>query len=260
MRQEIEMSSPIKLSNMVRYWQDLPQQRQAIAHLESLIDQYIPSEQLQETAHLWRQPVTPKPVPVTTVPVAQGQVQHLVSKVSTNADCSETIFKQALAFSLRWEGGWSSHPSDPGGDTMRGVTQSTYNAFRQSQGLSKRSVKFITDSEVLQIYRYRYWQPCKAELMVPPLAVAHLDTAINFGVSGAFKFLQEALGLEIDGVFGPNTQAALNKHNNQATALKYLACRIAYRHQRVKKRPSQNVFLQGWLNRDRDLEKLILKL
>jgi len=246
---------------MVRYWQDLPQQRQAIAHLESLIDQYIPSEQLQETAHLWRQPVTPRPAPTTTVaPVTQSQVKHLTSKVSTEVDRSETMFKQALAFSLRWEGGWSSHPNDPGGDTMRGVTQNTYKAFRQSQGLPNQSVKLITDAEVHQIYYQRYWQPCKAELMVPSLAVAHLDTAINFGVSGALRFLQEALGVEKDGIFGPKTQAALSNHNNQATALKYMACRIAYRHQRVKARPSQKVFLQGWLNRDRDLEKLILTL
>jgi len=245
---------------MVRYWQDLPQQWQAIAYLESLIDRYVPAEQLQETARLWRQAPSPKPVSSSAASTGQGQVNHPASKVSPKAGTSISAFEKALAFSLQWEGGWSSHPSDPGGDTMRGVTQKTYKAFRKSQGLPSQSVKLITDAEVHQLYYQHYWQPCKAELMVPPLAVVHLDTAINFGVTGAFKFLQEALGLEIDGIFGPKTEVALASHNNQATALKYLACRIAYRHQRVKKRPSQSVFLQGWLNRDRDLEKLVLKL
>lgn len=254
------MSRLIKLSNMVRYWQDLPQQWQAIAHLESLIDRYVPAEQLQETTRLWRQAASPKPRSSNAASTEQGQANQPASKVSSRAGTSTSAFEKALAFSLRWEGGWSSHPSDPGGDTMRGVTQSTYKAFRKRQGLPNQSVKLITDAEVHQIYYQQYWQPCKAELMVPPLAVTHLDTAINFGVNGAFKFLQEALGLEIDGIFGPNTETALANRNNRATALKYLACRIAYRHQRVKKRPSQNVFLQGWLNRDHDLEKLVLKL
>jgi lysozyme family protein len=88
---------------------------------------------------------------------------------------------------------------------------------------------------------------------VLPLAVAHFDTAVNFGVGGAIEFLQEALGITADGVFGPGTQAALSTKNNAQTAARVVQGRIDYRNQRVNSNPSQGVFLQGWLNRDRDL-------
>jgi len=43
-----------------------------------------------------------------------------------------SAFETALPFVLRWEGGFVDHPADPGGRTNRGVTQRTYDAWRQS--------------------------------------------------------------------------------------------------------------------------------
>lgn len=168
------------------------------------------------------------------------------------------LFEEALSFTLRWEGGYVRHPADPGGATNRGVTQTVYDAYRRRIGQTPRSVWFITDQEVREIYQTQYWTPSKAAIMVRPLAIVHFDTAVNFGVAGAIMFLQEAINAPpIDGVWGSITERAFQRNNTKDTALKICRGRQEYRYQRVKQAPSQSVFLQGWLNRDRDLQRFI---
>ena len=173
---------------------------------------------------------------------------------------SNNPFATALQFTLKWEGG-AGHPQDLAGPVNRGISQGTYNTYRLNQGLSVQSVHLLTDSELEEIYFHSYWKRSKADLMCLPLSIVHFDTAVNFHVPGSIEFLQEAIGgLTIDGKFGPNTQRALEKSNNLETAKQYCHKRIAYRHQRVKANPSQEIFLEGWLRRDRDLLAYIEQL
>ena len=39
-------------------------------------------------------------------------------------------FQRCLTVTLKWEGGYSNHPDDPGGPTMRGIIQREYDAWR----------------------------------------------------------------------------------------------------------------------------------
>jgi lysozyme family protein len=96
--------------------------------------------------------------------------------------------------------------------------------------------------------------------MVLPLALVQFDTAVLFGVGGAIKFLQEALGVTSDGDFGPRTEAALKANNNKQTAMKIIDRRIAFHNKRVAERPSQRIFLKGWLNRANNLRNFIENL
>jgi lysozyme family protein len=177
----------------------------------------------------------------------------------TTTSSKNDALATALKFTLQWEGGYVNHPEDPGGATNMGVIQDTYNTYRIEKRLPTQPVEFITNEEVHDIYFSMYWKPSQATIMVLPLAVAHFDTAVNFGVGGAIEFLQEALGISADGVFGPGTQATLAANNNAKTAAKIVQGRIAYRNQRVASNPSQEVFLQGWLNRDNDLGSFLKK-
>jgi peptidoglycan hydrolase-like protein with peptidoglycan-binding domain len=166
----------------------------------------------------------------------------------------------ALKFTLQWEGGYVNHPDDLGGPTNKGITQTTYDSYRSSNNLPYKSVEFITDVEVYEIYSKRYWKPSHAELMETPLAVVQFDTAVMFGVKGSIKFLQEALGVTADGIFGRETEMAWQSSNSQDIALEMIEGRISYHKQRVEKMPSQKVFLAGWLNRAEDLREFILNL
>ncbi|MGC9527964.1 MAG: glycoside hydrolase family 108 protein [Limnospira sp.] len=166
---------------------------------------------------------------------------------------SRDSFHTALEFTLKWEGG-VGHPEDLGGVVNYGITQATYDTYLENQGKPSKSVKEISKLEVEEVYYTMYWQPCKADLMALPLAVVQFDTAVNFSVRASIEFLQEILGgLTVDGKFGPKTQAALEQKNNLDTAQRYGQARMDYRYKRVEANPDQELFLEGWLRRDRDL-------
>lgn len=101
-------------------------------------------------------------------------------------------FERALRFVLRWEGGYSDHPADPGGATNMGITQATYDAWRRRQGLPPQPVRNISINEVQAIYRTMYWDPIGADSLPDPLALAAFDLAVNSGVDTARRALREA--------------------------------------------------------------------
>jgi uncharacterized protein (TIGR02594 family) len=132
---------------------------------------------------------------------------------------------------LDHEGGWTDDPFDPGGPTNKGITLAV---FARSRGETldaasfarlKQDLRTITDATAARIYRERYWGPAQCEALSPPLAHFHFDTAVNQGVTGAARMLQEALGVEIDGVVGPITLAAATESPVEATLARYVAIR-----------------------------------
>lgn len=93
-----------------------------------------------------------------------------------------------------WEGGWSNHPDDPGGATMYGVIQKVYDAYRKRKGLPIRSVRLITRTEALEIYRAEYWEKCGAPTLFPGVDLAVYDASVNSGVSRSIKWLKASVG------------------------------------------------------------------
>ena len=169
-------------------------------------------------------------------------------------------FLNALEFTLRWEGGFSTHPDDPGGATNFGVTQRVYDAFRKKNSLRLQSVKQIDRKEVLSIYQSDYWLVVDCEKIAPPMDFVHFDTCVNFGPFQAAKFLQQALSVLPDGYIGQITLLTLSKSDPRLVAGIVCDERIKFRHERVRQNASQEKFLQGWLNRDNALKKLATEL
>lgn len=128
-------------------------------------------------------------------------------------------FDKSLELVLKHEGGFSDHPSDPGGKTMKGVTQAVYDAYRKTRARPVQSVKFITDDEVKAIYRFQYWDRVQGDLLPAGLDYAVFDFAVNSGVGRASKYLQAVLGVAQDGVIGAKTLAAIQSPRNTINAL-----------------------------------------
>ncbi len=86
-------------------------------------------------------------------------------------------FEKGVKFVLAREGGYSNHPNDSGGETNKGVTHKTYDAYRKSQGLPTRSVKDITDKEVKDIYYNNYYKASGADkIKDPKMSTVVFDT------------------------------------------------------------------------------------
>jgi len=163
-------------------------------------------------------------------------------------------FEQALAFTLRWEGGYVNHPADKGGATNKGVTQNVYDAYRSSRGVPIRPVEWIEADEVKEIYYRQYWLAGKCDQLPAPVNIVHFDACVNHGLGNAVKRLQAVAGVVQDGGLGPMTIAAVQKTLAQPLALDYIAERTKFYYAIVKANPSQGVFLAGWLNRMASLE------
>lgn len=118
----------------------------------------------------------------------------------------KTNFEEALKHVLVHEGGWSDHPKDPGGATMKGVTLEVYrNHFGANK--TKEDLRNISESELQQIYRTGYWNKCKCDDLPAGIDYAVFDAAVNSGPGRSAKWLQLAVGATPDGGIGPNTLA-----------------------------------------------------
>ena len=123
-------------------------------------------------------------------------------------------YKQILiSFIKKWEGGFSNHPNDTGGATMKGITLATYTTYRKNKGLPAPTVeelKKITDKEWEEIFTQYYWNPCKADYVQNQInACVLVSWAWGSGVAGGVKLFQKNYDLVVDGIVGPKTIAAL---------------------------------------------------
>jgi len=128
-------------------------------------------------------------------------------------------FEKALALVLEHEGGWVNHPKDPGGATMKGVTQAVYDAYRKLRGRGVQSVKLISEEELRAIYKFQYWDKVQGDFLPVGVDYAVFDFAVNSGVSRAAKYLQAVLGVAQDGQIGAKTLAAITSPANTINAL-----------------------------------------
>lgn len=152
------------------------------------------------------------------------------------------------------EGGYVNHPKDPGGATNRGVTQRVYDMYRRAQGLAVRSVRDLTEAERLDIYRTRYWDVIKGDLLPPGVDYVVYDGAVNSGPLQSVKWLQRALGArytgKVDGLVGAETLRALESHpNHDDLVADIVVRRMAF----LRALKTWDAFGRGWTRRVNDV-------
>jgi uncharacterized protein (TIGR02594 family) len=164
---------------------------------------------------------------------------------------TESIFTRSLAHVLEMEGGYDDDPYDPGGPTNLGITLSE---FARDKGVEltsanyeamKAELKAIPRTTVERIYHDDYWDAADCPELPPALALFHFDAAVNQGVAGAARMLQQAVGVEVDGEIGLLTLAAVASHPVEETLAGY----AEVRRRRYRALPTYWRFGRGWLSR-----------
>jgi lysozyme family protein len=119
-------------------------------------------------------------------------------------------YDDALKRLLVHEGGYSNHPSDPGGPTNFGITIADYRRYVRPDATAA-DVRAMRIDEAKSIYRARYWDVLRCDELPAGLDYAVFDFGVNSGVSRAAKYLQRLIDVPADGRIGDVTLAAVRK-------------------------------------------------
>ncbi len=178
--------------------------------------------------------------PIAPVPVASGN------------------FEKAFEWVIKWEGSsYENNAGDPGGPTKYGI-DTRDDASDMPMGVSLRD---LTLEQARAIYLKKYWLGSLCDKLPSPVAEVHFNYSVNTGNGTSVKFMQEALGIPVDGQFGPQTSLALGNADPKKTALSMIDHSDAYYHGRAESRPENFAQdLRGWLNRNADLRLFIASL
>lgn len=180
-----------------------------------------------------------------------------------------SVFEQALDHVFQVEGLYSNDTADSGGPTKYGITLATLRAWR-GKSVTIADVKALTLDEARAIYKKNYWDAAALDTIDDPgVAIALFDQVVNRGISGALKLAQQVMNqrfgrkLTVDGKNGTVTQTAFRYvcHAMPAEFVReYIrAAGRAYADICARK-PSQVVFMKGWLNRLYALEDRIARV
>lgn len=164
-------------------------------------------------------------------------------------------FPEALRLVLKHEGGWSDHPSDPGGATMKGVTLANFRRFVKPSA-TKADLRKITDAQIAVVYRRHYWDVVLGAELPSGVDYAVFDFAVNSGPSRAAKYLQAIVGTVQDGKIGPATMKAVRARKPEYLVSALCSARLAF----VKRLNTWPVFGKGWGRRIADVQTVALRM
>lgn len=167
-----------------------------------------------------------------------------------NGELNEALYKRAK------ESGWADDPDDSGGQTMIGVTMATYEEYCHRKGYPKPKTEGLMNlsyNDWKSILKVLYWDKWKAdEIRNQSVAEILCDWVWASGVYG-IKIPQRLLGVTMDGIVGSQTLTAVNSKNPRELFNRIKAARFEYIDEICRKRPVNNKFKKGWLNRINDV-------
>lgn len=103
-------------------------------------------------------------------------------------------FDDAFDRLIGHEGGYVNNPNDPGGETHWGISKRSYPHL---------NIKTLTRAQARTIYRRDFWNRIHGDELYDGLAFQVFDFAVNSGIETAVRYLQRAIGVADDGVWGP---------------------------------------------------------
>lgn len=167
------------------------------------------------------------------------------------------VYKLAL-WILKWEGGFVNDPADLGGATNMGVTIGAWKSCgydKDGDGdIDVDDLRLLTREDVVnRVLKPHYWDRWKADdIKSQSVANILVDWVWASGAHG-IKIPQRLLGVSVDGIVGPKTLAAVNARNPRELFDMIKIARFDFIEDICRKRPANNKFKRGWMNRINDI-------
>jgi lysozyme family protein len=150
-------------------------------------------------------------------------------------------YDMALARVLAHEGGYTNHPSDPGGPTNFGITIHDYHRYIKSNGTAS-DVRDMKLADAAKIYRARYWDALRCDELPAGLDYALFDYGVNSGTGRAAKVMQRLLGQTPTGAMTDAAIAGIRDASPSALIARLCDERLAF----LKALKTWPVFGAGW--------------
>ncbi len=168
-------------------------------------------------------------------------------------------FEKIFDYLLKVEGGYSNDKFDKGGKTKYGIIEVEARKYGYKGHMRDMPLSIARD-----IYNKKYFKGNRLdEIVNSKISLSICDWIVNSGSWGAKK-AQQAINiiqgrqvLTVDGKIGNNTLFALNNVDEKKFLEVYHELQRKFYRSIVESRPTQQVFLKGWLNRVDRKEKYI---
>jgi lysozyme family protein len=165
-------------------------------------------------------------------------------------------FALALDRLLAHEGGYSNHPSDPGGPTNFGITIADYRKYVNSAATAD-DVRRMRIDEAKAIYRSKYWDALRCSELPSGVDYAVFDYGVNSGIGRAGKVLRRLVGLPDDSyVVTAAVLAAAHRRDPGQLARAICEERLLF----LKRLKTWDVFGHGWERRVSDVRHASISL
>jgi lysozyme family protein len=159
-------------------------------------------------------------------------------------------FEKSLELVLQHEGGYTNHPSDPGGRTNLGVTQRVWENY-VGHKVDEKEMRSLTKELVAPLYRKEYWDAVHGDQLPSGADYLAFDFAVNAGAFRCIKTIQRALNITADGIIGPVTVKAIQDTNAEEFIDNFTDAKESF----YKGLANFQTFGKGWFNRSAKSKK-----
>jgi len=151
-------------------------------------------------------------------------------------------YDEALRRLLAHEGGYTNHPSDPGGPTNFGITIYDYRKYVKPNATAA-DVREMKLDEAKAIYRTKYWDAQRCDDLPAGVDYSIFDYGVNSGIGRSGKVLRRVVGLSDNThIVTDDVLRAVAKRDPKTLVVAINDERLAF----LKRLKTWPVFGKGW--------------
>ncbi len=164
-------------------------------------------------------------------------------------------FEPSLARVLVHEGGYTNHPSDPGGPTNFGITIFDYRKYVKPDATAA-DVRAMTLDQAKAIYRTKYWDALRCDELPSGIDYAVFDYGVNSGIARSSRVLRRVFGLPDGNSVTDEVVAAARVGDARAV----IAAICDERFRFLQSLKTWRVFGKGWSRRVAEVKTVALEM